>query len=159
MSDGELDKVKALFEELQVDQTLSRYLNSTNARDFTIFDYFAHWKAINKAWSAYQTHKNDPKWKMKFGKFQKNDIVEHFLSKSNFHQLVNKPFEAVFKTPTFSSMAQWLESGGTEPPSTEIWGIKQDIYAMVDLQTWVKNGGSMNQKQKVSHKKKAISHK
>ncbi|KJA12988.1 hypothetical protein HYPSUDRAFT_60136 [Hypholoma sublateritium FD-334 SS-4] len=159
LSEAELDKVRALFIELQADQQLSRYLNITNARDFTIFDYFVHWKAINKAWSAYQTHKNDPKWKMDFGKFQKNDIVEHFLSKSHFHQQVNKPFEAVFKTTTFAAMAQWLESNGTKPPSAEVWGITQDTYTLVDLQTWVKNGGSMNLKQKVSHKKKTGSHK
>ena len=96
---------------------------------------------------------------MDFGKFQKNDIVEHFLSKSHFHQQVNKPFEAVFKTPTFAAMAQWLESNGTKPPSAEVWGITQDTYTLVDLQTWVKNGGSINLKQKVSHKKKTGSHK
>lgn len=142
-----------------MDIKLSRVLYPTSQH--TIFTHYTRWLSYIKATSTYDSMVQAGTWTLPT--MNKTDIISLFASSSSFYASVATPFKAISTNPAYSDIKDWLESGGTNLPSLQVWGIQQNSYSVKDLVSWIEMDGTLDpdqaKKQKKTSKFKNKSHK
>lgn len=142
------EQITEMFNHLDIDLSLSRAIHGVDTK-ISLIDKYTRWVAVNKAWTTYTNETQAKSWP--FRTFSKNDLTDHFISKSTFHN-VSKVFTAVTRNPAYSDMVDWLQSKGIAKSAIEVWGIEQHSYNEDDLENWMAKGGSLVKKKKKSQK-------
>jgi hypothetical protein len=121
---------RELIDELDIPMRLTREVPAKSLRDF-----WERYQAGLAAISKRNKMQNKPTEK---------SITDIFIGKSQWFNW-NKVF---IKVRRYDDMVKWLNGGEDSPDDKDVWKGELDDYTLMNLKTWLDNGGKLVDKGK-----------